>query len=405
MIRSLGRRGIHVVAADSNPRSPGFRSRYAAERLVYPPPTIDGQATVTALARAASERRIDLVIPVGEGTTVLVSGARERFGDGTVLALPDAEAFETARDKLATVELAARLGVPTPRTILVRTAAEALRHAADLRWPVVLKPQASRKVLERGEMEAFGVEYAADGTALAAQMAPLEGHCAVLLQEYCRGEGHGVGLLMDRGQPLLAFQHRRLREVPFTGGPSSLRDSVPLDPVLFEHSARLLEALHWTGPAMVEFKVGPEGPSLMEINGRLWGSLALAVKSGVDFPGRIVDVFLSPLTEPAAGRDFGYAVGVRSRDLGLELSWIASVLAPRSAHPFLEAPRRREAAAAALRLFDPRDGFDVLDAGDPMPGLAEVAGIAAKVPRHLGRALRRFSLPGAARPETRAQSR
>jgi predicted ATP-grasp superfamily ATP-dependent carboligase len=393
-----------VVAADSNPRSPGFLSRYAAERVVYPPPNVDGQATVAALARAASERRIDLVIPVGEGTVVLVSSARERFGDGTVLALPDAEAFETARDKLATVELAARLGVPTPRTILVRTADEAIRRAADLRWPVVLKPQASRKVLERGEMDAFGVEYAADRTALATHMAALEGRCAVLLQEYCRGEGHGVGLLMDRGQPLLAFQHRRLREVPLTGGPSSLRDSVPLDPVLLDHSVRLLEALDWTGPAMVEFKVGPEGPSLMEINGRLWGSLALAVKSGVDFPGRIVELFLSPPAEPSPGRDFRYAVGVRSRDLSLELSWIASVLA-RRAHPFLEAPRRREAVAAALRLFDPRDGFDVLNARDPMPGLGELVGIAAKLPRHLGRALGRIALPAAPRPETRAESR
>jgi predicted ATP-grasp superfamily ATP-dependent carboligase len=393
-----------VVAADSNPRSPGFLSRYAAERVVYPPPKTDGQATVTALARAASERRIDLVVPVGEGTVAVFAGARERFGDGTVLALPDPDALATARDKLATVELATRLGVPTPRTILVRTTAEAVRAAADLRWPVVLKPQASRKVLERGEMDAFGVEYAADRAALAAHMTALEGRCAVLLQEYRRGEGHGVGLLMDRGQPLLAFQHRRLREVPFTGGPSSLRDGVPLDPVLFDHSARLLEALEWTGPAMVEFKVGPEGPSLMEINGRLWGSLALAVKSGVDFPGRMVELFLSPPAEPSPAPDFGYSVGVRSRDLNLELSWIASVLARRSAYPFFEAPRRREAAAAALRLFDPRDGFDILDARDPMPGLGELVGIAAKVPRQLGRALGHVSLPAAPRPETRAQS-
>jgi biotin carboxylase len=123
---------VHVVAADAHPRSPGFFSRYAAERVVYPPPRIDGPATVAALARSARERRIDLVIPVAEEPVLLLSGARDRFGDGTVLALPETDAFEIARDKFATVELATRLGVPTPRTLLVRTAAEALREAAGL---------------------------------------------------------------------------------------------------------------------------------------------------------------------------------------------------------------------------------------------------------------------------------
>ena len=43
---------------------------------------------------------------------------------------------------------------------------------------------------------------------------------------------------------------------------------------------------------MVEFKVGPEGAHLMEINGRIWGSLPLAVRAGMDFPARLADLFL-----------------------------------------------------------------------------------------------------------------
>jgi hypothetical protein len=38
IIRSLGRQGWRVIAGDADRRSPGFRSRYAAERLVYPAP-------------------------------------------------------------------------------------------------------------------------------------------------------------------------------------------------------------------------------------------------------------------------------------------------------------------------------------------------------------------------------
>jgi predicted ATP-grasp superfamily ATP-dependent carboligase len=405
IIRSLGRRGIDVVAADVNPRSPGFFSRYAAERLVYPSPATDGRAAVDMLVRAASERAIDLVIPVGETVVALLSGARERFAGATTLALPDRDALEVTRDKLATVDLAVRLGVPSPRTLLVRTASEAVREAAGLRWPVVLKPQASRSVRGGGEIDAFGVTYAADAPALEDEMRAFEGRCAVLLQEYCEGEGQGVGLLMDRGNPVLAFQYRRLREVPFTGGPSSLRESVPLDSTLFDYSVRLLRALEWTGPAMVEFKVAPGGVSLMEVNGRLWGSLALAVKSGVDLPGRMVELYLSPRAEPVPTPDLRYSVGVRSRDLNLELSWIASVLGRRSPHACVAAPNRQAGFSAALRLLDPRDGFDVLSLHDPIPGVAEVAAIFAKVARRLPRAVRASSRPALAPREMGSPSR
>jgi predicted ATP-grasp superfamily ATP-dependent carboligase len=383
IIRSLGRHGIEVVAADADRLSPGFRSRYTRERLVYPPPRTQGRATVEAIVQAARERSIDLVIPVGEELVVLLSEARERFAGLTVLSLAERDALEVTRDKLATVELASKLGVPTPRTVLVRTASEAVGLGGDLRWPVVLKPQASRSLRPGGEVDAWGVVYAADLAGLEQQMAVFEGRCSVLLQEYCAGEGHGIGLLMDHGRPLLAFQHRRLREVPFTGGPSSLRDGVPLDPDLFESSVRILGALEWTGPAMVEFKVGPEGGKLMEINGRLWGSLPLTVKSGVDLPVRLVELFLSPRGSQAPEPHLDYSEGVRSRDLGLELSWIASVLGRRRPAPFLPAPSRREAVAAALRLLDPRDGFDVLSLHDPLPGVAEVVKLAAKIPRRL----------------------
>jgi predicted ATP-grasp superfamily ATP-dependent carboligase len=385
IVRSLGSRGIDVVAADASRRSPAFRSRYISERVVYPSPVSRPREAVDTLVDEVRERAIDLVIPVGEEFVLLLSAARDRFGDSTRLALPDADAFATTHDKLATVELARRLGIPAPRTVLVTSAAEAVDASEAFAWPIVLKPQASRAVRAGAAVEAFGVAYAADVASLEEQLGAFEGRCAVLLQEYERGEGHGVGLLMDRGRPLLAFQHRRLREVPFTGGPSSYRESVALDPRLYELSVRILGALTWTGPAMVEFKVRGDDVSLMEINGRLWGSLPLAVKSGVDFPGRIVDLYLSPPADgPPPTAITRYEVGVRSRNLSLELGWIASVLAGNARYPFLEAPRRREAVSAAVELLNPRRGFDILSLDDPLPGLAELLGIAVSLPERVG---------------------
>jgi hypothetical protein len=42
---------------------------------------------------------------------------------------------------------------------------------------------------------------------------------------------------------------------------------------------------------MVEFRISENGtPYLMEVNGRFWGSLQLAIDSGVDFPWLLIEM-------------------------------------------------------------------------------------------------------------------
>jgi predicted ATP-grasp superfamily ATP-dependent carboligase len=392
VIRSLGRRGIEVVAADSNVRSPGFFSRYTSARVIHSDLKSDTGGAIRDLARAAREHRIDLLIPVSEDSVALLSEEREAFQGDVKLALPDRDGLQVTRDKLGTLDLATRLGIPVPRTALVESASEAVRSADSLGWPIVLKPQVSRALREEGRLDAFQVTYATDTRSLIERMRRFEHRCPVLLQEYHQGEGHGVGLLMRSGRPVLAFQHRRLREVPTTGGSSSFRESVRLDPALYDYSLRLLGALDWTGVAMVEFKLTPDGPQLMEINGRIWGSLPLAVKSGVDFPAHLADLYLGNGGDSTTAPITSYSVGVRSRDFNLELVWIAKVLFAKRQYPFLENPRRLQALPVALRLLDPRDGFDAFDVEDVRPGLAEIAHIAATIPTRLAARSRRDGL-------------
>jgi len=45
IIRSLGRAGWNVIAASGDAASPGFRSRHARGRLVYPPPASNRRAS------------------------------------------------------------------------------------------------------------------------------------------------------------------------------------------------------------------------------------------------------------------------------------------------------------------------------------------------------------------------
>lgn len=379
VIRSLGRAGHHVIAASSERIAPGFFSRYAGERLLYPSPDVDAGAMLDRLLREVIARDVELLVPVTDDVIVPLTGVRAEFERRCTLALADPEALAAARDKRATIELARSLGIPTPRSAMVTTTAEAREEARRLGWPLVLKPMVSRVMSDGGPVQGLPVTYAGGFASLAERMQRFEGICPVQLQDYQAGEAFGVELLMHRGRPLAAFQHRRLREIPITGGASSFRESVALDGTLYEQAVRLLAALEWTGLAMVEFK----GPRLLEINGRVWGSLPLAVQSGMDFPARMADLFLNgppPEEEPPATE---YRLGVRSRNLELDTLWIASVLRKSRRYPYLAVPRRREALRAAARVLSPADGYDVIDGTDPRPGVVDLVRVGGKLRRKL----------------------
>lgn len=394
VIRSLGERGWDVVAADADGSSPGFHSRRTAGRLRYPPPLEDPARAGERLLWAVNHLGIDLVVPVTDELILAIETVRDDLERRARVALPDAGLLEVASDKSRTLDLARSLGVPTPRSLVVDPALEdrcaAAAQGRDLGWPVVVKPVRSRTRSADGSIARHTVSYAADVVEL--QRAVADAGQPVLIQEYVHGTGVGVELLLRDGEPIVAFQHRRLREVPVTGGASAYRESVPLDPALLDDALRPLRALGWTGLAMVEFRVGPDGSRLMEINGRIWGSLPLATLAGVDFPGLLADVFLGrPLApHPPLGV---YRLGVRSRNLPLEVAWIAAVLAGRRRYPTIPTPPRRAGLAAAARLVAP-DGWDVLSIRDPLPGLVEIERLVEQSAARGIRALRDVARPG-----------
>ena len=110
IIRSLGRRGWRVIAADSSPRSLGFRSRYAAQRLVYPAPERAPQQAVAALKAAAQAEGVDLIIPVTDAVLLPLSEARAEFDGLCSIAMPTPEQLAVVTNKLKTIELAQELG-------------------------------------------------------------------------------------------------------------------------------------------------------------------------------------------------------------------------------------------------------------------------------------------------------
>jgi predicted ATP-grasp superfamily ATP-dependent carboligase len=391
--RSLGRRGATVIVGEESDRSLAGSSRYCARRITYPSPYREPDAFDRFMARLVVREGLDVVMPVTDVTTYAVARNQDALRAHTGLAVPPFDAFERLTDKASLMHRARKCGIPTPTTHVVEGIA-ALRSVQDeVRYPAVVKPTRSRIPTSAGWMAArvHYVSNHAELRRLYRETSYLASYPS-LIQERIDGRGMGVFVLCERGAVRTSFQHLRVRERPPSGGVSVLSESHVVDPILRQQAARLLEPLGWHGVAMLEFKENRRTgiPVLMEVNGRFWGSLQLAIDAGVDFP------YLSCQLARGQRLDLpsSYRIGQRTRWWLGDLDHLLLRVFDRDGGPPEAAPSKTRVALDFLRTSAPGVRNEIARADDPMPACRELwdytreLGAAARrnVLRSLGRA-------------------
>lgn len=282
--RSLGRAGATILVASVRRRPLAAWSRYCADCFTLPGESL---ATYAQLREWAHEQRATLVLPMTERSCLLLNAEREAWHrSGILVGTPEPDVLAGAFDKMRTLEVAQSAGVAVPPMRVPRSIAECRTIAAELGLPCVVKARFTTTWDGEALWRDTGTSYVRTLPELeAAVRRHRHGGVWPIVQRYVGGAGKGIFTVCDRGRPLAWFAHERLRDVRPTGSGSSLRRAAPVEPRLREPAERLLHALAWHGPAMVEFRDdGVVAPQLMEVNGRFWGSLQLAVSAGVDFP-------------------------------------------------------------------------------------------------------------------------
>ena len=382
VVRSLGRRGIPVgVCGFRGEFNLSFHSRYAEERLLVPSPASDPSGFMRRLTGVLATGRYPLLFPTTERTIQLVSAHRDELPPSVTVPLPEREALETVLDKERTVTLARSLGVPVPATWFPSGPEELPALAPELPYPVILKPRQTNFLAPDGRLQKSGYVMVERPDQL--ERAYRRIHAAVprpLIQEIVSGTGAGVFSICDRGTPLAWFAHRRLREEDPRGSRASAALSVPCDPRLIDWSTRLLKALRWHGVVMAEFRWDERLDRcwLIEINGRFWGSLALALMAGMDFPYYLYQLARGETVEAPPS----YPAGVMARDAVGELKHFVRIMlgASRAGGP---GPSRSAVLHEAATILHPSRASYNWTSDDPAPGRREWLRLLARV---LGRA-------------------
>ncbi|HET8888499.1 MAG TPA: ATP-grasp domain-containing protein [Candidatus Angelobacter sp.] len=352
-LQSLGRAGAQVDLAAESKDCLAIHSHYTARKLRQP-----SQEKINdfhAWLRAQDQKRnYTLIVPATEASLL---GLRQLDEDDPLrrkAVIPGNDALDVALDKEKTLKLARDLGVPVPGSTLFSSMSEIGQGE---QFPVVLKPTHS-KVTIAGELSTLAVAVVKNEAERQEQLRRWLPVTPVQQQQYISGRGVGVELLFDHGKKVWHFAHERVHEYPLSGGASSYRRSIVAPANMLCDAERLLAALKWHGVAMVEFKMDANGQYwLMEINPRLWGSLALSIDSGVDFPAGLLQIVCGrpPAPQPQ------YRVHYYTRDLRTDLDWLKSNLLADPQDPLLHTRSRSFSFLELLRPLSGRESWDHFD--------------------------------------------
>jgi carbamoyl-phosphate synthase large subunit len=256
-----------TIVADPSPLAP---AQYAAH-VRAAVPLIEDPEYIPALERLCAEHSVGAVLPLTDLDIEILALAR---ADGRLPALvPSPDVARATYDKYEAHLLLARLGLPSPPTVLPEAALDALDY------PVMVKPRrgsGARSIhLAHDPAQArFFVEYVPE---------------PVMVQRALRGPELSIDCLGDLSGRCLNAIPRTMLE---SRGGESIKGEVVRDAELIELGRRVMEALRVSGPATIQvFRDPLLGLGITDVNTRFGGAFpapVYAAQPGRTYPELIV---------------------------------------------------------------------------------------------------------------------
>ncbi len=306
--QSLGKQGVEITTTDCEKLSAAFFSRYSKHHFVCASPEKSPLEFANSIINYLKRKKIDVLMPINSTETNIISKYKEKFTPYTKVPFEDFPKMMQLNDKNEVMKLASELDIRIPETFEMENVKNLETFSKQINYPIVIKL--------RNATSSVGISYVHSPQEFISkykytiQKFNLEPSNYPIVQEYIPGNGYGVSMLYNSGDIRALFTHKRLREFPITGGPSTLRVSVR-HPEMEKAAKKLLDHVGWHGVAMVEFKLDERNnkPVLIEVNPRFWGSVFQAIASGVNFPYLLYEMALNGDVKPV----FNYKIGIKTR--------------------------------------------------------------------------------------------
>jgi carbamoylphosphate synthase large subunit len=307
---------------------------------------------VRELADATARLGVRVVLPGTEGSLRAVTGREQVFPDGTAVGACPPEVLQRATDKGLLTQLAREAGLEGPPGFALSAREDDFDN---LPFPAVVKPM--RTADDAGQrIRITEVEAVSNAAELRQLLAARPEDSEVLLQPQIDGTLAAICGVAWQGELVCAVHQRSPRIWPPNRGISSYAITTPPDRDREAGVAALVRSLGWSGIFGVQFLLSDGHAYVIDFNPRIYGSLALAIASGLNLPTIWTDLLLGRPPTPAR-----YRSGVRYRAEEDDYRALARLF------------RRGERAEALLGFLPrPRTVYAVFALTDPGPLLVSL---------------------------------
>jgi predicted ATP-grasp superfamily ATP-dependent carboligase len=289
VIRALGEMNVPITVMHYEKIEMGHLSRFVQERIHVPDPRESEEKFIQTILDHASHLRGGVLFPCNDYIVVALSRHKEKLQEFYKVAIPEWDIIKKAIIKKHTYDLAEKLGVPFPKTCVLRSAEDIKKVESHITYPCIMKPCEGHKFYDTYGKKMVRVKNEKELLVSYDKASSLG--LEVMAQEYIPGDDHhGVNYnsYFWEGVPLAEFTAEKVRSAPpLLGFPrvvvsKSLPDVVAL-------GRRMLRGIGFYGYSCMEFKRDARNGiyKLMEVNPRNNLSTSLAVTCGINFPWMI----------------------------------------------------------------------------------------------------------------------
>jgi D-aspartate ligase len=361
IVRSLGRQGVPICVIDDE-HSISRYSRYSKSYVGFAD-LRDERKVVDGLLNVGERLGLDgwVLYPTREELVAAISRNRAELSEVFRVPTPCWETVKWAWDKRNTYQLAKELGIPTPVTYYPEND-EQLSQLDGFAPPFALKPAIKEHFFYATKAKAWRANSHAELRTLFQTASELAGNGEIMVQELIPGSGSqqfSYCAFFRSGEAVGKMVARRTRQHPLEFGRASTYVETVDVPILEELSERFLRAIDYYGLVEIEYKLDPRDSQykLLDVNARTWGYHSLGARAGVDFSYML---YADQVGLPVEARRGNPGVAWVRTTTDLPAAMMAILSGETTFKNYLRSIRDCNIEA-------------VFSAGDPLPGLAELA--------------------------------
>ena len=292
--QSLGRRGAEIIGCDDVNMTVLSFSKFVSDHHIYASPQKNPTQFIKDLKKIILDNKPDdnrpyVLIPSFYEARLIAKHADE-FKNIITLACPSYDSINAIDPKDHLIKTLSDTDIDFPDSWFPQDNDDLKTISEKCDFPVFIKPP--------DEVGGRGISKVSNADELQVAFQQLKEDYPdkqIIVQELAKGVDYCFCGLFDKGRLITSMVYHNAQKFPNNTGPGVVRETVDLS--LFNPIAeQLMTHVKWNGVCEIDFMWtgdNADAPMMIEVNPRFWSGLDHSIKSNLDFPYYLYQLFIN----------------------------------------------------------------------------------------------------------------